>query len=128
MSNMKSRKRIRWNNNKEDWDCGIQALHNLQKITGTRKKVNPKRLRITKKEGVSNFLIYRKALEEDPKVQELKVKAEPKPKEIKEWLEEDKSTGKHKMLQLFTRKKKTIDMAIYLWHKSQKARRLQLQI
>jgi len=62
VSNIKSRKRIKWNNNEEDWDCGVQALHNLHKITGTKKKVNPRKLKITKKEGVSDFLKYRKAL------------------------------------------------------------------
>ncbi|MCC7573861.1 MAG: hypothetical protein KO464_10880 [Candidatus Methanofastidiosum sp.] len=62
--NVKSRKGIRWNNNEEDYDCEIQALHNLHKITETKKKVNPRKIKITKKEGVSSFLKYRKALKE----------------------------------------------------------------
>lgn len=103
---MKSRKRIRWNNNEEDWDCGIQALHNLHKITGTKRKVNPRKIKITKKEGVSSFLKYRKALKEDPKVKQLKVKADPKPKEIKEWLEEDKPTGKTQNVAIIHTKEK----------------------
>ncbi|HII95399.1 MAG TPA: hypothetical protein HA367_06675, partial [Candidatus Methanofastidiosum sp.] len=43
---------------------------------------------------------------DDPKVQELRVKAEPKPKEIKEWLEEDKPTGKTQNVAIIHTKEK----------------------
>lgn len=92
-SHMSSRKKKEWNNNKEDWDCGVQAIYNLQKITGTKKKIDPKKIKITEEEGVSNFLEYRKALKEDPKIKKFKVKANPKPIEIKDWLEKDGPKG-----------------------------------
>lgn len=81
-------------NNKNDWDCGIQALENVKRLAHTKKKIKPSSAGIYKDKGVKKPGKFRKALMSIKKVRLVKVKREAKPEEIKIFLNEDKPQGK----------------------------------
>lgn len=100
------KKRTKWKNNSNDWDCGIVAMKNLDKVTKTRQKHTPRTVGAKKGKGVTDFNKYKKNIKKTKGVKEVKVLTNPKPKDIIKFMEEDKEYGKTQNVAIIHTKKK----------------------